>query len=77
MSGLSPAVIVGALLGETLLQGLSGLALETVLSSGAAALLSLVMEELLTEAHEVRETPLIMAAFFAGFVAPCLIELST
>ena len=75
--GLSLAVIVGALLGGTLLQGLSGLALEIVLSFGAAALLYLVTEELLTEAHEVKETPLITAAFFAGFVALYLIELST
>ena len=77
VSGLSLAVIVGALLGGTLLQGLSGLALEIVLSSGAAALLYLVTEELLTEAHEVKETPLITVAFFAGFVLLYLIELST
>ncbi|WP_293914333.1 transporter [Deinococcus sp.] len=75
--GLSLAVIVGSLLGGTLLQGLSGLALEIVLSFGAAALLFLVTEELLTEAHEVKETPLITAAFFAGFVSLYLIELST
>ncbi|TSA79811.1 transporter [Deinococcus detaillensis] len=77
ISGLSLAVIVGSLLGGTLLQGLHGLALEIVLSFGAAALLYLVTEELLTEAHEVKETPLITAAFFAGFVALYLIELST
>ena len=77
VSGLSLAVIVGALLGGTLLQGLSGLTLEIVLSFGAAALLYLVTEELLTEAHEVKETPLITAAFFAGFVLLYLIELST
>lgn len=77
VTGLSGAVIVGALLGGTLLQGLTGLALEIVLSFGAAALLYLVTEELLTEAHEVKETPLITAAFFAGFVALYLIELST
>jgi ZIP family zinc transporter len=77
VTGLSGAVIVGALLGGTLLQGLTGLALEIVLSFGAAALLYLVTEELLTEAHEVKETPLITAAFFAGFVLLYLIELST
>ncbi|GAA5533320.1 hypothetical protein Dalu01_01719 [Deinococcus aluminii] len=37
----------------------------------------LVTEELLTEAHEVKETPLITAAFFAGFVAPSLLELAS
>ncbi|GAA5514994.1 hypothetical protein Dcar01_03758 [Deinococcus carri] len=75
VTGLSLLVILGALLGSTLLQGLSGLALEIVLSFGAAALLFLVTEELLTEAHEVKETPLITAAFFAGFVALYLLEL--
>ena len=77
VSSLSLLVIVGSLLGGTLLQGLTGLALEIVLSFGAAALLFLVTEELLTEAHEVKETPLITSAFFAGFVALYLLELLT
>lgn len=75
VTGLSVLVIFGALLGGSLLAGLSGLALEIVLSFGAAALMYLVFEELLTEAHEVKETPLITAAFFAGFVALYLLEL--
>ncbi|GGJ77314.1 hypothetical protein [Deinococcus aquiradiocola] len=50
--------------------GLSGAVIE-------AALLYLVTEELLTEAHEVKETPLITAAFFAGFVLLYLIEACT
>ena len=75
VTGLSVLVIFGALLGGSLLAGLSGLALEIVLSFGAAALMYLVIEELLTEAHEVKETPLITAAFFAGFVALYLLEL--
>ncbi|WP_264778642.1 ZIP family metal transporter [Deinococcus aetherius] len=76
VAGLSLLVMLGALLGGTLLQGLTGLALEVVLSFGAAALLYLVTEELLTEAHEVQETPVITAAFFAGFVALYLLELA-
>jgi len=76
VAGLSLLVMVGALIGGTLAQGLSGLALEIVLSFGAVALLFLVTEELLTEAHEVKETPLITAAFFAGFVALYLLELA-
>ena len=75
VAGLSGLVVAGALVGVTVLGGLSGLSLEIVLSSGAAALMYLVVEELLTEAHEVPETPLITAAFFAGFVALYLIEL--
>jgi len=75
VAGLSALVIVGAGLGGSLLAGLSGLALEIVLSFGAAALMYLVVEELLTEAHEVQETPLITVSFFAGFVALYLLEL--
>lgn len=76
VAGLSGLVVAGSLVGVTVLGGLSGLSLEIVLSFGAAALMYLVVEELLTEAHEVQETPLITAAFFAGFVALYLIELA-
>ena len=58
----------GALAGVLLLRGISGTGLEIVLSFGLAALLFLVTEELLVEAHEVPETPLITTAFFAGFL---------
>lgn len=75
VTGLAGMVVVGAWLGGSLLGGLSGLSLEIVLSFGAAALMYLVVEELLTEAHEVQETPLITASFFAGFVALYLLEL--
>ncbi|MFC6666989.1 ZIP family metal transporter [Deinococcus radiopugnans] len=77
VSGLSLLVIVGAALGGTLLRGLTGLPLEIVLSFSAAALLYLVTEELLVEAHEVKETPLITSAFFLGFIALYLIELGS
>lgn len=75
VTGLAGLVVVGAWLGGFLLGGISGLGLEVVLSFGAAALMYLVIEELLTEAHEVQETPLITASFFAGFVALYLLEL--
>jgi ZIP family zinc transporter len=45
-----------------------------VLSFGVAALLDLVTEELLTEAHEVDETPLLTSMFFVGFLALLMIE---
>jgi ZIP family zinc transporter len=77
MAGLAGVVALGAIIGVTLLAGLSGAALEVALSFGAAALLYLVTEELLTEAHEVPETPLITAMFFLGFLALFLIELLT
>ena len=62
-------MLVEAFIGGTLLSGLTGFPLATMLSFGAAALLFLVTEELLIEAHEVEQTPFITAAFFAGFLA--------
>ena len=75
IASLSGLVVAGASLGSALLGGLSGVALDIMLSFGAAALMYLVVEELLTEAHEVQETPLITVAFFAGFVSLYLLEL--
>ncbi|GEP52650.1 membrane protein [Flavobacterium noncentrifugens] len=59
---------VGALLGISLLSNLSQEFLELVLSFGLAALLFLVTEELLTEAHEEQESPIQTACFFLGFL---------
>lgn len=66
---------MGAVVGVLLLSGLSGAALSAALAFGAAALLYLVTEELLVEAHEVLETPLTTALFFAGFLALLIIEI--
>ncbi|MEJ2719770.1 MAG: transporter [bacterium] len=68
--GLLPAV--GALAGAVLAGQLTGGWMEAVLSFTCAALLYLVTEELLLDAHESRkepETPLTTAAFFVGFLA--------
>jgi len=73
---LSLSFLVGAVGGATLLQGLSGEMLELVLSFGLAALLFLVTEELLTEAHEEAETPLLTASFFGGFLLFLLLGMS-
>lgn len=43
-------------------------------SFGLVALLYLVTEELLVEAHEVAETPIITAMFFVGFLALIALE---
>lgn len=59
---------VGALIGISLLSNLSTEMLELVLSFGLAALLFLVIEELLTEAHEEQETLFQTTCFFAGFL---------
>ncbi len=64
---------VGAVLGITLLSNLSQELLELVLSFGLAALLFLVTEELLTEAHEEKETLLQTSMFFIGFLIFLLI----
>jgi zinc transporter, ZIP family len=66
---------VGALLGVTVLGGLSSNALGGVLAFGSAALLYLVTEELLVEAHSVGETPLMSSLFFAGFLVLLVIEM--
>lgn len=69
VTGLALLVALGAVIGGTLLSGLTGMPLAIMLSFGAAALLFLVTEELLIETHEVEQTPLITSAFFAGFLA--------
>lgn len=65
---LGACFFVGAVLGITLLAGLSQEWLELVLSFGLAALLFLVTEELLKEAHEEKETLLQTSMFFVGFL---------
>ena len=59
---------VGAIVGDTVLRNASPALLAAVLSFGSAALLFLVTEELLVEAHEVPETAATTAMFFAGFL---------
>ena len=61
-------VVVGAGLGAVIMQSISAGALEVVLSFGLAALLYLVTEELLVEAHEEPETPAASGMFFLGFL---------
>lgn len=65
---LGLATAVGAVAGAALLGGASQTVIAGVLSFGAAALLYLVVEELLVEAHEQAETPILAAMFFAGFL---------
>ncbi len=73
--GLVVPILVGAGLGGTLLSGLSGPYFEAMLAFGVAALLYLVTEELLAEAHEVPEVDFSTAMFFLGFLAIFLVEL--
>lgn len=65
-------ILLGAATGGAIVGG-SGVLLAGVLGFGVAALLYLVTEELLTEAHKVADTPIVTATFFAGFLVPMVI----
>ena len=53
---------------------LSPVVIAAFLSFGLMALLYLVTEELLVEAHERPDSPLISAMFFVGFLALLVLE---
>lgn len=61
-------IVIGAAFGVEVLGKLPSIWTEEVLAFGIAALLYLVTEELLIEAHEVKETPWITSLFFLGFL---------
>lgn len=68
-------LLAGAAVGAYFLAWVDGVILDAVMSFGVAALLYLVTEELLVEAHEVDETPILTSMFFVGFLALLLIEM--
>lgn len=72
LGAVSLAILVGATAGH-LIAGMSSAFLAGILGFGVAALLYLVTEELLSEAHEVPDTPVVTATFFAGFLVPIVI----
>lgn len=72
--GISLCLVIGAAAAAGLFAGISGVWLTGVVAFGLAALLYLVTEELLVEAHEVRETHLTTAMFFVGFLALLMID---
>ena len=74
-AGLALLVFVGAAVGTTVLVGTSGNVLNAVLAFGIAALLYLVTEELLVEAHEIPETNFVTSIFFVGFLVVLLLDL--
>lgn len=69
---------VGAIAGSTVYGFLSGAVHTGMIAFGSAALIYLVTEELLVEAHEhrIQENPLTAAFFFAGFLLIIIVELS-
>jgi ZIP family zinc transporter len=68
ITGIAIVFFISSVLGATLLHNLSHQPLEVVLSFGLSALLFLVTEELLIEAHEEKETVWHTSAFFGGFL---------
>ena len=67
-TGIASLMIVGAMAGRTLLADASVHTLAGMLSFGCAALLFLVTEELLVEAHESADTAVTTTMFFLGFL---------
>jgi ZIP family zinc transporter len=76
-SGLGLLIVIGGVVGVLVLGGVPNAELEAVLAFGVAALLYLVTEELLVEAHEAPESPLTASTFFVGFLAFLLVEMLT
>lgn len=72
---LGATVLVSSLLGNFLLSGASHAVIGGALAFSAAALLYLVTEELLMEAHEVEEKPISTLVLFGGFLAFWSIQL--
>jgi len=66
--GIALLFLISTLAGATLLHNLSPLGLDIVLSFGLAALLFLVTEELLQEAHIAQEPAWLTATFYLGFL---------
>ncbi|ULE35720.1 ZIP family metal transporter [Mycobacterium sp. IDR2000157661] len=71
---LTLSVALGAILGALLLGDAGPALLGLVLAFAAAALLWLVVEELLVEAHETPDRPWMAAMFFVGFLALFCLE---
>lgn len=72
---LGLTVLVFSLLGNALLAGASHAVIGGTLAFSAAALLYLVTEELLMEAHEVKEQPISTLVLFGGFLTFWSIQL--
>lgn len=70
-------IAVGGLFGLLVLGSLQGTGFTIVLAFGTVALMYLVTEELLTEAHEQPDSPVLSAMFFIGFLALLMLSLAT
>jgi ZIP family zinc transporter len=74
-AGLGAALLIGACAGEAVLSSVAPVYVDGLLAFGVAALLYLVTEELLVEAHEEIETPVQTAMFFLGFILLFIIDM--
>jgi len=72
---LGATVLIFSLIGNYLLAGTSKAIIGGALAFSAAALLYLVTEELLIEAHEIEEKPISTLVLFGGFLAFWSIQL--
>lgn len=68
VAGVAAMMAIGAVGGAILLGGASPAVMAVALAFGAAALLYLAVEELIVEAHEQADTPLLTSLFFVGFI---------
>ncbi|MDR5751339.1 MULTISPECIES: hypothetical protein [unclassified Caballeronia] len=73
---LAALLSISAVGGHVLFAGLPANFYAVLLGLGTVALIYLVTEELLVEAHEVPETSIATAAFFLGFIVFFIIEAS-
>ncbi len=73
---IGATVLMAALAGSALLAGASHAVIGGALAFSAAALLYLVTEELLMEAHEVEERPISTLVLFGGFLVFWAIQLA-
>ena len=74
-AALGVTVLLFAVVGSVLLAGASPAMLGGALAFSGAALLYLVTEELLVEAHEVPDTPVSTLVLFGGFLAFWVVQL--
>lgn len=71
---LAALLVAGGVAGATVLHYLPHAGFVALVAFAVAALLYLVTEELLVEAHEEPDTPWVTALFFAGFLAVLLVD---
>jgi len=75
VTALAASMFLGAAFGATVVASLQGTPIfYSAIAFGVASLLWLVTEELLEEAHEVKDTTMTPVYFFAGFLIPMVLD---